>query len=110
MEQFAKIFKNIAGDKQMDGDVKKGIGLMLKYLDKADEWIDGIPKDKLDNVFQALGERVREKLADMVRDGTINGEYLEKMHRLRMTLPSDITRTFEEILNAYYEKYKNKAK
>jgi hypothetical protein len=107
MEQFFKNFGNVARDKQTLEAAKDGIGVMIKYLDKAEEWLDKIPKDKFNSAAKMAKEDIHKKMIDLVRDGTINGEYLEKMHRLRMTLPSDITRAFEDIVNAYYQEYKN---
>jgi hypothetical protein len=107
MEQFVKIFGNVARDKQTLEAAKDGIGIMIKCLDKAEERLDKIPRDKFNSAAKMLQENVHKKMINLVRDGTINEEYLEKMHRLRMTLPSDITQAFEDIVNAYYEKYKN---
>ncbi|MDR2720986.1 MAG: hypothetical protein LBB15_01705 [Puniceicoccales bacterium] len=109
MEQIIKFFGNIAKDKQTIEAAKDGIGVIIKHLDKAEEWIDKVPKDKFNDTVKMIAEGVHEKMIEMVRNGTINGEYLEKMHRLCMALPSDVSRTFENIVNTYYERYKNQA-
>ncbi|MDR3274341.1 MAG: hypothetical protein LBS87_03370 [Puniceicoccales bacterium] len=110
MEEFVELFKNITKDKQTAKTIKDGISKAIECLDKTKEWLSEIPEEKFNEAIKVSGEKIREKLADMVRNGTINREYLEKAHRTRMIFPSDITRGWEEIANLYYDKYKNEVK
>jgi ribosomal protein S25 len=102
-----RILRNIAQDKQVTEAVKNGLGILVKYLNKAKEWLNKIPKDKCNSAAKMAKEDIHKTRIDLVRNRTVNRAYLAKMHRLRMTLPSDITRAFEEIVNAYYQEYNN---
>ncbi|MDR0679443.1 MAG: hypothetical protein LBF42_00130 [Puniceicoccales bacterium] len=110
MKEFIELFQNIAKDKKTAATIKEGLDKAVQWLDKAQEWLSKTPKDEFNKTVTAAREHAREKLANMVREGKINKEYLEKAHRLRMIFPSDFTRKWEEIVNMYYDEYKDEAK
>jgi hypothetical protein len=108
MKEFENPLRNIATDKEMAKGMSECFGNMAKLVGKAQECLNKVPEDLFDSTLEKGGERAREYMAGLVHDGTINEDYLEKVHKLRMTFPSDATRGWEEIVNAFYEEHKGK--
>lgn len=109
MKEFFDLFTNLAENEIKSGNMKDSLNGIIQGLDKAKEWLKKIDEKTFDDAIMSAGKHTCERLADMVRDGTINQEYLEQMHRLRMTLPSNVTRKLEETINLFYKKYKHEA-
>ncbi|MDR1255487.1 MAG: hypothetical protein LBJ94_00975 [Puniceicoccales bacterium] len=110
MKEFVDLFQKLARDKESAKEAQKSLSLIAQIVGQARKWLDKIPEETVSNAFAGAATQAREKLANMVRDGTIDEKYLERVHRARMRFPNDITRTLENITKAYYEEYKGEAK
>jgi hypothetical protein len=110
MKDFFDLFQTVLKDERTTKAAKDGIDNALKALDKAQEWLAKIPEDKFNKAVETVGERSRRNLADGVRSGKIDKEFLKKVHRIKMMFPSDITRELEKVFNSYYDEYKGKTK
>jgi hypothetical protein len=110
MKEFLDLFRAVAENKENVKTIKRGITKALTTMTAVQKWLAKVPEDKFNKSMEAISVHARENLANMVRNGKINEAFLEKVHRIRMMVPSDVTREFERLLNAYYDEYGDKAK
>jgi uncharacterized radical SAM superfamily protein len=105
MKEFLDLFKAIAENEETAKSIKDSINKAREGLDMIQGWIAKVPEDKFSEAMKTVSEKSRKNLADAVRCGKVDREFLKKVHRIKMMFPSDITRRFEEIFNEYYDEY-----
>lgn len=113
METIFEAFKRIAGSGKMRKDLLESTSLMLKYLDKASNWLDDISKhgdmQKITDSINEFCTILHGAIAEKFRKGEWGPNDMEQVHRLTLMLPFKLTEEFETFIKSFYDRYYKKS-
>lgn len=78
-----------------------------KYLDQAEDWLYDLQKngdfDHIEKIAEATRKRLRSDIAHKFRTNEWGDEFMEKLHRMAMMFPSELTDNLEKIMKQFYD-------
>ncbi len=109
MKEFLDLVKNLVAGEYAHDDLKKLTTKGMHYLDEAKTWLDNLKEhgdlDKIAEVVNESTKKAHEDLANKFRTGELGKEYMDKVHKLTIMFPSELTDSFESFMKFFYDKY-----